>query len=386
MLLVVESRCDQDPGPMRALIRAALCFGLLLLLAARGARARPTTFRSRRRGATMRSKWSAARRWTRRSDLDLADADGLRPPGGVHSRACASSRVRRAARRGGGRRAVGRGAFPVLSTFPIEVTLASTERPPHALEVSLLKGNLKRLDGAYRIEPQDGGRMLLTWTGVVEARVDAAAARRNGDALQHRGPVPRHGARDRTARRAARASAASGRRSDEAARACRRCAASSSRRWPAGCATLEAPFRASSRVRCAAGARVRRVVPRAGRARRGGRTCATRRTRACRVSRTCASSRLLAALRPAAAVERAALQALADRMLALDLEARRYEIMNLPAGQIAAARRDDGVGCARAAAHARSAAGCCARSIWRSRESREALLAARRGSGRLPAR
>jgi ribosome-associated toxin RatA of RatAB toxin-antitoxin module len=54
-------------------------------------------------------------------------------------------------------------------TFPIEVTLASTERAPYAIEVSMLKGNLKRLDGAYRIEPQGGGRLLLTWTGVVEA-------------------------------------------------------------------------------------------------------------------------------------------------------------------------------------------------------------------------
>jgi carbon monoxide dehydrogenase subunit G len=55
-------------------------------------------------------------------------------------------------------------------TFPIEVTLASTERPPFALEVSMLKGNLKRLDGAYRIEPQVGGRILLTWSGIVEAQ------------------------------------------------------------------------------------------------------------------------------------------------------------------------------------------------------------------------
>jgi ribosome-associated toxin RatA of RatAB toxin-antitoxin module len=54
-------------------------------------------------------------------------------------------------------------------TFPIDVTLASTESPPYALEVSMLKGNLKRLDGAYRIEPQDGGRIVLTWTGIVEA-------------------------------------------------------------------------------------------------------------------------------------------------------------------------------------------------------------------------
>ena len=45
-------------------------------------------------------------------------------------------------------------------------------------------------------------------------------------------------------------------------------------------------------------------------------------------------SRLLAALRPAAQENDAALHALVDRMLALDLEARRYEILNLPAGQL----------------------------------------------------
>jgi carbon monoxide dehydrogenase subunit G len=54
-------------------------------------------------------------------------------------------------------------------SYPIDVTLVSTERPPHALEVSLLKGNLKRLDGAYRIEPQGAARILLTWGGTVEA-------------------------------------------------------------------------------------------------------------------------------------------------------------------------------------------------------------------------
>lgn len=52
---------------------------------------------------------------------------------------------------------------------PIEVTLVSTEHPPHALAVSMLKGNLKRLDGAYRIEPQGAARILLTWRGTVEA-------------------------------------------------------------------------------------------------------------------------------------------------------------------------------------------------------------------------
>lgn len=55
-------------------------------------------------------------------------------------------------------------------SFPLDVTLASTERPPHALDVKLLKGDLKRLDGSYRIEPQAGGRILLTWTGIVEAQ------------------------------------------------------------------------------------------------------------------------------------------------------------------------------------------------------------------------
>jgi carbon monoxide dehydrogenase subunit G len=62
----------------------------------------------------------------------------------------------------------GEAGFLFLS-FPIEVTLASTERPPHDLAVRMLKGNLKRLEGAYRIEPQSGGRILLTWTGIVEA-------------------------------------------------------------------------------------------------------------------------------------------------------------------------------------------------------------------------
>jgi carbon monoxide dehydrogenase subunit G len=54
-------------------------------------------------------------------------------------------------------------------SYPIEVTIASTERPPYLLEANLVKGNMKRLEGAYRIEPQAGGRLLLTWAGVVEA-------------------------------------------------------------------------------------------------------------------------------------------------------------------------------------------------------------------------
>jgi carbon monoxide dehydrogenase subunit G len=53
--------------------------------------------------------------------------------------------------------------------YPIEVTVASTERPPYLIEGKLLKGSLKRMDGAYRIVPQAGGRSLLSWVGIVEA-------------------------------------------------------------------------------------------------------------------------------------------------------------------------------------------------------------------------
>ena len=49
------------------------------------------------------------------------------------------------------------------------------------------------------------------------------------------------------------------------------------------------------------------------------------------------TSRLLAALRPVAQGDARALQALIDRMLALDEEARRHEILNLPPGRVPAA-------------------------------------------------
>jgi len=54
-------------------------------------------------------------------------------------------------------------------SIPIEATLSSTERPPHAIEARLLRGNLKRLEGAYRIEPRADGRNLLSWRGFIQA-------------------------------------------------------------------------------------------------------------------------------------------------------------------------------------------------------------------------
>jgi ribosome-associated toxin RatA of RatAB toxin-antitoxin module len=51
---------------------------------------------------------------------------------------------------------------------PIEVTVRATARPPHAIDVRLLEGSLKRLEGGYRIEPSGAGRIALRWEGLVE--------------------------------------------------------------------------------------------------------------------------------------------------------------------------------------------------------------------------
>ncbi len=53
-------------------------------------------------------------------------------------------------------------------SYPIRVTVASTERPYHGIDVHLLQGNLRRLDGGYRIEPQPDGSTELTWSGLIE--------------------------------------------------------------------------------------------------------------------------------------------------------------------------------------------------------------------------
>ena len=165
MLFVVEPRCDQNPGPMRTLTFAA--FSCLLLLAATGAAraADDVSVEAARRDEALEVVCRAMLDapldlvWQTLTDYGrLAEfIPGMR-----------SSRVLE--RRGTAAVVEQSGEARFLfMTFPIEVTLMSTERPPYAIEVSVLKGNLKRLDGAYRIEPQRGGRLLLTWTGVVEA-------------------------------------------------------------------------------------------------------------------------------------------------------------------------------------------------------------------------
>jgi len=53
-------------------------------------------------------------------------------------------------------------------SFPVEITALVTARPPHALDVHMLKGSLKRLDGGYRVDEVPGGKIALRWTGRVE--------------------------------------------------------------------------------------------------------------------------------------------------------------------------------------------------------------------------
>lgn len=52
--------------------------------------------------------------------------------------------------------------------FPIEVTVEATEQPSSAIQVRLLKGNLKRLEGHYEIEKIGDDHYALRWSGTIE--------------------------------------------------------------------------------------------------------------------------------------------------------------------------------------------------------------------------
>lgn len=68
-------------------------------------------------------------------------------------------------------------------SFPISVVLASSEHPPFRIDVHAVSGDLKELDGSYRITPKQNGTLLLTWSGTVQpqfwlpAYVDEALVR-----------------------------------------------------------------------------------------------------------------------------------------------------------------------------------------------------------------
>jgi ribosome-associated toxin RatA of RatAB toxin-antitoxin module len=55
-------------------------------------------------------------------------------------------------------------------TYPIEVLVESREEPPAFIGMRILKGNLKQLDGGYRIEKtgHKGDEFVLRWSGIIE--------------------------------------------------------------------------------------------------------------------------------------------------------------------------------------------------------------------------
>ena len=63
--------------------------------------------------------------------------------------------------------------------YPIRVTVASTERPYESIDVRLLEGNLRRLDGRYHIEPRRDGGAEVTWQGLIEPDTPLPAFIRN---------------------------------------------------------------------------------------------------------------------------------------------------------------------------------------------------------------
>jgi len=57
--------------------------------------------------------------------------------------------------------------------FPLNVVVESLERPPYVIEIHVLSGNLRQLDGRYQIEPVKGesGSFVLRWFGLIEPDV-----------------------------------------------------------------------------------------------------------------------------------------------------------------------------------------------------------------------
>lgn len=57
-------------------------------------------------------------------------------------------------------------------TLPISVTLQSTERPPHVVEVRRIAGSVRHLQGRYEAEQLSDRTVRLRWIGSVSAQAD----------------------------------------------------------------------------------------------------------------------------------------------------------------------------------------------------------------------
>lgn len=79
--------------------------------------------------------------------------------------------------------------------FPIDVTVEAVEQSSVSVQVRLLKGNLKRLEGGYQVEKiGDDDTYALRWTGIIQPDVNvpgaiAATVMRKNIAEQFRGMV-----------------------------------------------------------------------------------------------------------------------------------------------------------------------------------------------------
>jgi ribosome-associated toxin RatA of RatAB toxin-antitoxin module len=83
-----------------------------------------------------------------------------------------------------------------LFTYAIDVTVEVTERPPDALSIRVIQGNLKQLEGGYVIQKLPGGDNVyqLQWSGVIEPALPVPTAvslplMRNNIAEQFEGMV-----------------------------------------------------------------------------------------------------------------------------------------------------------------------------------------------------
>jgi ribosome-associated toxin RatA of RatAB toxin-antitoxin module len=82
-------------------------------------------------------------------------------------------------------------------TYAIDVVVEVTEQPPYALAVRVLRGNLKQLEGGYRLdklEGKEGDEYLLQWSGLIEPALPVPTAvtlplLRNNIARQFEGMV-----------------------------------------------------------------------------------------------------------------------------------------------------------------------------------------------------
>ena len=68
-----------------------------------------------------------------------------------------------------------KGAAQVLFfSYPIEVTVESVEKLHESISVRVLKGNLRQLEGGYKLTRVDGreDEYILTWRGIIEPDFD----------------------------------------------------------------------------------------------------------------------------------------------------------------------------------------------------------------------